>query len=281
MPRRAPVDLDALMDRACELARTHGGVPRAQMKTFRPHLAELGPRLIERGLEIGTTIRVPLETQLLALAEKGFVPLKGLDRKLSGANARDTKLVVEGLVANGKLAWVVRDAGVGVVTPSTARLEASEVQTLLVTTTKLAKLLKSAARAKKGLLHADVATFASVFVDSAATSPRGPSPPRARTDSHTAPSPTPSGADLVQEILRRIRGAAMPTHVPALLRSMGLDADSGRRALLDGVARGLFELEPESGMGRLSREDADLCPPGPMGTRLSWVRARNLQGARS
>ena len=38
--------------------------------------------------------------------------------------------------------------------------------------------------------------------------------------------------------------------------------------------RGLFALEPESGMSRLSREDAALCPAGPMGTRLSWVVAR-------
>lgn len=50
---------------------------------------------------------------------------------------------------------------------------------------------------------------------------------------------------------------------------------------MEGVARGLFELEPESGMGRLSPEDAELCFPGPMGTRLSWVRARGHAGVAS
>lgn len=260
MPRRAPVDLDSLVDRACELARSHRAVPRAQMKSFRPHLAALAPRLAERGLEVGAAIRIPLETQLLELADKGFVPLKGLDRKLGGATARDAKLAVDALVARGQLVSVVRDAGVGVALPAIARLDPSEVQALLVATTKLLKLLKSAARAKKGVLREDMPTW---------------------LKSPTASAPPDDRADLVQEILRRLRGATTPTHVPALLRSLGLDALSGRRVLLDGVARGLFELEPESGMGRLSREDADLCPPGPMGTRLSWIRARTHQGARS
>lgn len=265
MPRRAPVDLAVLLERACELARTRGAVPRAELKAFRPHLAELAPRLRERGLEVGTTIRVPLESQLLDFAEKGFVALKGLDRKLAGANARETKLAVDALVAEGKLVHVVRESGLGVVAPSAATLNAGDVQALLVAMTKLSKLLKSAARAKKAVLHEDVAVFTTDML--------GETPKRVATTS--------GGDDLVQEVFRRIRGTTTPTHVPALLRAMGLSADIGRRVLLDGAARGLLELEPESGMGRLSREDADLCPPGPMGTRLSWVRARVQQGARS
>lgn len=35
---------------------------------------------------------------------------------------------------------------------------------------------------------------------------------------------------------------------------------------------GVIELRPESGLGRLSQAELDLCPPGPHGTRLSWVR---------
>jgi hypothetical protein len=43
-------------------------------------------------------------------------------------------------------------------------------------------------------------------------------------------------------------------------------------ALLEGYARGWFELQPESSMGRLGPADLALCPAGPEGTRLSWVR---------
>jgi hypothetical protein len=270
MPRvRGPVDLVALVDRACVLARTQGAVPRAQMKTFRPHLAELEPRLVERGLEVGSTIRVPLETQLLGLAEKGFFALKGLDRKLGGATAREIKSAVDALVLARRLTCVVRDSGVGYVGTSAPALDPTEIQAMLVIATKLAKLLKSAARGKKGVLREDVAMLTS----GVRGDPLSPAPRLAATSR--------DGEELVQEIVRRVRSASTPTHVPALLRSMGLSAELGRRVLLDGAARGLFELEPESGMGRLSREDADLCPPGPMGTRLSWIRARIHQGARS
>lgn len=261
---RRPVDLDALGDRACALARTHGAVPRAQMKAFRTHLAELAPRLAEQGLEVGSTIRVPLATQLLHLAEQGFVALKGLDRKVSGANAREIKAAVDALVAEHRLHRIVRDSGAGFVSASASVVDPSEIQAMLVATAKLVKLLKGAARSKQRLLRQDVAL-------AVVTAAPAPPPVVVSKDSE----------GLVQEIVRRIRGAAAPTHVPALLRSMGLTAEIGRRVLLDGAARGLFELEPESGMGRLSREDADLCPPGPMGTRLSWIRARSHQGARS
>jgi hypothetical protein len=83
---------------------------------------------------------------------------------------------------------------------------------------------------------------------------------------------------LAREIRRRSRETSLPIRVPDLLRSTGTPVEEGKRALIDGAARGLFELEPESGMGRLSGEDAELCPRGPMGTRLSWVVSREPKG---
>jgi hypothetical protein len=83
---------------------------------------------------------------------------------------------------------------------------------------------------------------------------------------------------LAREIRRRSRETSLPIRVPDLLRATGTPVAEGKRALIDGAALGLFELEPESGMGRLSGEDAELCPPGPMGTRLSWVVVREPKG---
>jgi hypothetical protein len=83
---------------------------------------------------------------------------------------------------------------------------------------------------------------------------------------------------LTREIRKRFRDSPLPIRIPDLLRALGTPADAGKRALIDGAARGLFALEPESGMGRLSGEDAELCPAGPMGTRLSWVVARDQTG---
>lgn len=44
---------------------------------------------------------------------------------------------------------------------------------------------------------------------------------------------------------------------------------AGLRALSQG---GVIELRPESGLGRLSRDDASLCPTAWDGTPLSWIR---------
>jgi len=257
------------------------------MKAFRPHLAELRPRLSARGIEVGSTIRLPLEKQILDLAENGFVAAKGLDRKLAGATAREVKEAVDALAGKHVLVRIVRESGPGLVQPSAPVLEHNEIQELLRATAKLQKLLK-AARPNRGVrpsvLRVDVEAL--VRMDRSEDAPRGSSDDRAGALS--TPRATPTGGAgteaggseaLAQEIARRVRATSLPMRVPDLLRGMGLGAEAGKRALLDGASRGLFDLEPESGMGRLSREDAELCPPGPMGTRLSWVRARVQAGA--
>lgn len=258
---KKPVDLGELVDRAAAFVAAHGAVPRAEMRAFRPHLAELEPRLVARGLEVGATIRRPLESQLMALASEGFVAEKALDRRLFGASARDVKAAVAALVSKGALVRVVRESGVGLVTTDAALLSREEVRRLLARAAALQKLLRKA-HAKRGkelgVLDADV---------------------RAHLASWLPEPSMDAGEELTREIARRVRGASVPTRVPDLLRALGVSPELGKRALLDGVARGLFDLEPESGMGRLTVDDAELCPPGPMGTRLSWIRAREHQGA--
>jgi len=44
--------------------------------------------------------------------------------------------------------------------------------------------------------------------------------------------------------------------------------------LRKGAEEGRFELRPESGLSRLSKDEMRLCIPGPSRTLLSWVRTR-------
>jgi hypothetical protein len=261
----SPVDLDALLVRIDDLVRSHGAVPRADLRSIKRHLPAIGPGLIARGYEIGSSIRLPLEKQLLEQVLDGFVLKKGLERRVAGASAREVKDAVQRLVAKGALVEVVRESGAGLVGSTGDAIDPSEIEELLrrlVKIEKLARRARSTRGAKPSLLRLDVAG------------------PLARwTDPARAHIPEPRGAPLLEtltrEIRKRFRENRLPIRVPDLLRSMGATAEQGKQALVDGAARGLFELEPESGMGRLSHEDAELCPAGPMGTRLSWVVARD------
>jgi hypothetical protein len=246
------------------------------MKLFRAHLAELRPHLVARGLEVGSTVRQPLAGQILALASQGFVLAKGLDRRVAGATAREVKETVESLVGKRVLLRVVRESGPGFSPAVEQVLDHDEIQALLRKTLKLQKLLKSAASKKGtglGVLVADVRACVDAWL---------PDPMMSIGQSKVdSPSNLGGSEALAREIARRVREMRVPTRVPELLRALGVPPEAGKRALLDGASRGLFDLEPESGLGRLSREDAELCPSGPMGTRLSWVRVREQQGAHS
>jgi hypothetical protein len=65
--------------------------------------------------------------------------------------------------------------------------------------------------------------------------------------------------------------------VPRVIQLLGadMDAEVAKSLLTDAANRGLLELRPEGGIGRLSTQELELCPPGPQGTWLSWARRRN------
>ena len=130
---------------------------------------------------------------------------------------------------------------------------------------KLVRRARSARGARPTLLRADMSGPLARWIGS------GPEPSTESAEPRLVES-------LTREIRKRFRENPLPIRVPDLLRAMGAPAEEAKRALMDGAARGLFALEPESGMGRLSHEDAELCPAGPMGTRLSWVVAREQAG---
>jgi hypothetical protein len=66
------------------------------------------------------------------------------------------------------------------------------------------------------------------------------------------------------------------TSVPKVVRHLAKRMTVGavHRVLLEQARAGIFELRPESGMGRLTREELGMCIPGPEGSHLSWIRVR-------
>jgi hypothetical protein len=273
---RTSIDLDALVSRVDDLVRTHGAVPRGELRTIKRHLPAIAPRLVARGLEVGSSVRRPLEAQLLDLAKGGFLPRKGLERRVAGASAREVKEAAERLVRRGALVDVVRESGPGLVAPSGDVLDAMDLAELLRCLSKVEKLVRRA-RPARGMrptvLRGDVSAPLARWIV-----PASDSAPAPQAESLRQAESSPLVEALAREIRKRSRETSLPIRVPELLRATGTPVEEGKRALIDGAARGLFELEPESGMGRLSGEDAELCPPGPMGTRLSWVVVRDAKG---
>jgi hypothetical protein len=271
---RTSIDLDALVGRIDDLVRAHGALPRDELRAIKRHLFAIAPRLVARGLEVGSNVRRPLEAQLLDLANDGFMPRKGLERRVAGASAREVKETVERLVRGGALVDVVRESGPGLMTPGGDVLDAMDLAELLRCLSKVQKLVRRARPARgtrPTVLRGDVSAPLARWIEPAIDAvPAAESPRRAGS--------SPLVDVLAREIRRRSRETSLPIRVPDLLRATGTPVAEGKRALIDGAALGLFELEPESGMGRLSGEDAELCPPGPMGTRLSWVVVREPKG---
>lgn len=265
---RKPVDTDALLLRVDELVHQHGAVPRSEWASLRRHLPALAPRLQARGYEVGSTIRRPIEEQLLRLVDQGFVPTKEIEKRISGATAREAKDATQRLIARNELVVVMREAGIGFVRPSSEGRVARDLDELLRCLTNAQRLVRRA-RAKRGgcaVLREDIADPLSRWTNSAEDNTAAGTNPESLHDA------------IDQEIRRRLRADHHPIHVPDLLRSVGASAEAGKRALLAAAARGVIALEPESGMGRLSGEDAEWCPVGPMGTRLSWIVAREPKG---
>lgn len=262
------MDLESLAARAVAIVTAHGAVPRSEIRAFRPHLEPLRPLLLAAGVEVGaTTIRRPLSQQISELVRAdAFVATKGLEKRVQGANAREVAAAIDALVAAKALVRVLRESGPGLAQAASDVLEGDDLSDLRRRMARLQKLLKTSTTKKMPLLLSDVEALIG--------------PPSAATK-HAGPVALGGGHELVDAIARRVVATKLPMRVPDLLRALGAPLEEAKRALVDGARRGLFDLEPESGMGRLSPDDARLCPVGPMGSRLSWVRARAVAGAKA
>lgn len=273
------MDIDALVSTIQIAMGSHAALPAAKLGPARRHLAALRPRLEALGLEVSSShVRRPLLAQLLGALEGGFVPAKGLDKRVAGANAKEVKAAIETLIEDGRAREVVRTAGPGFLLAlpgSGALIEQGDLAELLRRLANAQRLVKRAIakrgpRSRTAVLRDDVMGPLVDFDRS--TSVASPAPATAdgdRRDDH---------ASLAQTIRAQVEGSDRPLRIPELLRSLRIDKEAGKRALLDGASAGLFGLEPESGMARLAPSDAEWCPAGPQGTRLSWVVARQKGG---
>jgi hypothetical protein len=80
--------------------------------------------------------------------------------------------------------------------------------------------------------------------------------------------------DVLAQIESAIAEHRGPVRIPDLMPQLGVSVAAAHAALLSGARAGRFDLQPESGMARLSPEEAKWCPPGPGQTTLAWLMLR-------
>jgi hypothetical protein len=214
--------------------------------------------LVAAGYEIGKHfVRRPLERQIEELVRtKEVVTLSNLAEEVAGATSAEAKAAATALIQRRRLKRIVRDDGAALTTSNADVLDARELERLASALKILSSSLRAATKQQATLLRTDVRRIlpiTSVSAERRAETAVQPELGRA-IDHHREPSGL--------------------TFVPKLVRALGgLTArDAVHAELMRGARDGRFELRPESGMGRLSTEDAALCLPGPQGSRLSWVR---------
>jgi hypothetical protein len=266
-PRAAKtVDLALMVPRVAERLRSDrflnaaslakAGIPKAQQGEAIASLLQQG---FERSGKAG--VRVALRDQLRELlAARGSVPLKGLFRATAGAPQKEAKLAAEALVKDGAAVLVIRGKVEALVATSTQVLSRTELQALLNACKQLQKQTGAALRGAtpKTLLRDDVRALLLDLVSHRSTPERQP----------------PLADAVLQQLKQAVRASVGLAFVPDAVRALTAahDLKSVQDALLDAARAGRIELQPESGVGRLSAEELALCPPGPEGTRLSWAR---------
>ena len=274
MPRSAPVPRplpDTVIAAIVADVRRLRGLARRDLPKVPPAARPLlDDGLRAAGLEVTrTAVRLPAREQLLALFQDGGpIEEKGLATRLACVTPAEGKALLAALLAEGAIRRVERPGGPALALSAARTLDAGRAADLAADLERALKWIRRAARAPRGaraeLLEEDVAALVS-RLGASASAGRVPVPP---------PSPGPSA--LLQRLARTAldlaarHGGLAP--VPLLVRSLAAPTASVHAALLEGHARGWFELQPESSMGRLGADDLALCLPGPGGTRLSWVR---------
>lgn len=225
--------------------------------------------LSDAGLEIGARfVRTPLEAQLEALlrdpraaGKDGLIDLRGLEKRLEGASSREARDTANALVERGRAKLVVREKQAFLARADARTLDPRTLERLGQAAEALVKATRFATKRRASLLAGDVERLLSPFVTSTSRA----------NGTRSAPA---SSLQDVEALVDKHRELSGLTSVPKLVRLLGGASARGtlHAALLEGARAGRFELRPESGMGRLSAEDAALCIPGPQGSRLSWVR---------
>lgn len=236
------------------------GVPKeAREAVLRELSAEAGIEITKRALR-----RAVREQIAERLEGGGSIALRSMATAAVGATKREITDAVDALVAEGGARLVVRGTEVVLVGPSVDALDAPTLDRLERALTDLVGTLKLARKRRATLLPVDVR---------GALLPFAAAPPTIR-------APSPSLDDVLATVARNRESSGL-TFVPTLVRALGGSAarEAVHDALLRGARSGVLELRPESGMGRLGPDDVELCPVGPHGSRLSWVRCLQTEAS--
>jgi hypothetical protein len=253
----------ALLRRQLE---AQGGVKRSTIKP-RALAERLARSLSEEGCEINATwIRRPLREQIDgALAHGAALDRKSLAAQVRGASAAELQRALLEAEREGRLRRVWRGKGEVLLVGSAPVLSGAQLLRLRATLGALDKALARAVRTKGlALLASDVQQVlddaAQLLPGAAAGAEDGKEATALRSviTAVGAARDGNTGLSFVPDIVRRL-SPAMPAAV-------------AQEMLLLAARRELVELRPEGGLGRLTPEDLELCPPGPARTWLSWAR---------
>lgn len=268
-----------LIQRALEKARTaleeKGVAGAAQLGA--PRLRSLVAKTLqEEGFELsGKRVRLPLRAQLLDLIATGaHTPLTQLAKRLSGTTTAEAKKLASQLSERGDAQLVLRDKVLTFIPPTEATLKSGELKKLAADMNEKLKWLKKALNGKPpaGILVSDLQENLAAWHQLASTGPLlrrqvAKPAPLATTETNSwalvqaavhALAHEETGLARVPEVSRRL-------HAESPLIDL-------KSELLEAYKKGLVELRPEGGIGRLSVEEATLCPAGAGGIPLSWIR---------
>lgn len=251
---------------------------RSLARTKLPRWKELEPEaqeqlvaaLLSRGLEAGDkgAVRVPLREQAASLAQGGArVPWKAAQKRIAGASAADRDRALADVLADGTLRLVVRTKADIVVGGREDVLAPEEVERLVEAHRALGSVL--AAVRKKVSSKGPLATVTKTLLRDDAADLLAPLSVRAGADRKSQSEPD---WKIVMDHLQQMeRAPILLVWVPDLVKSLSslMTPEQARSALLDARQRGLIELRPESGVGRLPAADAALCPRDADGLPLS------------
>jgi hypothetical protein len=147
---------------------------------------------------------------------------------------------------------------------------------------ELARVLQTASKKKLSILRSDARDLLDRVFEGRSpeeamrdVGPRKNDRPGLSGQTSTVDESAPRG--VLSRLMGAVNEAMDPSglaFVPKVVHALAPDVDreTAKAALLDAASRGLLELRPETGLGRLSEAELLSCPEGAQGMRLSWAR---------
>jgi hypothetical protein len=254
-----PAAFERAVDAIRVLVLRDGSIARSRLARLgikKARHAEAIERLEAYGIEATKKVlRVPLEKQFVErLRDGNALAMRTIGGAVSGGTKREIVVAIGELVEARRAILVVRGKELVVTAPRSDVLGDHEIAALERAVERLGKSLKLARKQKATLLQPDVRELLAGFAAG-------------------LPSSRIGVADVLEQASRHKLASGL-VFVPAIVRAFGGQAarDAVHEALRAAARKGLLELRPESGLGRLSEDDVALCLPGPQGSHLSWAR---------